>query len=84
MKAEPARAVLRAWAPRKPRPDWPWLLEQWEGEGERVVVFLEEPERGPLHARRARCARRVHASLASACQAYGIDAATDLEERWLG
>lgn len=74
-------ACAIAYAPCRLDVGRPWLLELDPVRGT-VVAYLDEGEYGPLHARRNHCSRRVHASLTSACNAYNLDAARDIELRW--
>ncbi|MDP3278157.1 MAG: hypothetical protein Q8Q09_23425 [Deltaproteobacteria bacterium] len=61
-----------------PRPEWPWLLEVDSSSGMVVAWLAGERDGAVINARRSASTRRVHASLASACEAYQIDPNCDL------
>lgn len=74
-------SAVVAYAPRHLDFGRPWLFELDLATGA-VTAYLHAEDAGPLHARRDHAPRRRHASLASACNAYGLDVARDLEVRW--
>src|SRR4051812_8811570 len=71
-----------AYAPRFPQANLPWLIELDATSGRHAVALIPSDDEGPINARRDRSRRRVHESLTTACEAYGLNPTTGLELRW--
>lgn len=71
-------APVVAYALRAPRPECPWLFTFDPVTG-LVTAFISETI---INSRRSHSLKRIHGSLSSACQAYQLNARSDLELRW--
>lgn len=71
-------APVVAYALRLPRPECPWLFLYDPVHG-LVTAYLSDTV---INSRRSHSTKRVHSTLASACNAYALNVRTDLELRW--